>query len=178
VARTRAGILGAALSLGYEDLDVDPTLERVAERAGVSVQTVLRHFGSRDALLSAAAEAGRQEVLAERVPPDGGIDEALATLVAHYALRGAFSLEMLGRERTDPRAAAVTSGGKRLHRTWVETVFAERLRAAGDREALVDLLVVATDVYTWKLLHLDRGLPAGVVAERMRTLADAILAGH
>ena len=115
---------------------------------------------------------------AERVAPDGDDAAALAALVAHYAERGSFSLEMLARERTDARAAAVTTGGKRLHRTWVETVFADRLPDGDEREALVDLLVVATDVYAWKLLHLDRALPAEVVVARMRTMTDAILARH
>ena len=117
-------------------------------------------------------------MVAERVAPDGDDDAALAALVDHYAERGAFSLEMLARERTDPRAAAVTSGGKRLHRTWVETVFGDRLHDGAERDALVDLLVVATDVYAWKLLHLDRALPAAVVVARMRTMTDAILASH
>ena len=178
VARTRERILDAVLALGWEDLDLDPTLERIAGRAGVSVQTVLRHFGTRDALLTAAIEAGQAEVVAERVAPEGDDDAALAALVAHYAERGAFSLEMLARERTDARAAAVTTGGKRLHRRWVETVFADRLPSGDEHEALIDLLVVATDVYAWKLLHLDRALPADVVATRMRTMTDAILASH
>ena len=176
VARTRERILGAVLGLGYDDLDLDPTLERIAVRAGVSVQTVLRHFGTRDALLAAAVEAGRAEVEAERVTPEGDAAAALTTLVAHYELRGLFALEMLARERTDARAAEVTTNGKRLHRDWVETVFADRLPAGDERDALIDLLVVATDVYAWKLLHLDRALPAGVVVSRMRTMTDAVLA--
>ncbi len=43
-----------------------------------------------------------------------------------------------------------------MHRDWVETIFA--LRSSPGGEDLVDLLVVATDVYTWKLLRRDRGL--------------------
>lgn len=177
-AATRARIVDAVIALGYDDLDVDPTLERVAARAGVSAQTVLRHFGSREAVLDAALETAQRGVVEERVPTAGGPDAALTALLAHYELRGRFSLEMLARERTDARARAVTEPGKRLHRHWVESAFAERLagRDEVERDALVDLLVVATDVFTWKLLHLDRGLPAAVVLDRMRTLTDAILA--
>jgi AcrR family transcriptional regulator len=177
-AATRARILDAVIALGYDDLDLDPTLERVAGRAGVSAQTVLRHFGSREALLDAALETAQRQVVEERVPTEGGPDAALTALLAHYELRGRFSLEMLARERTDQRARAVTTPGKRLHRDWVESAFAERIagRDATDHETLVDLLVVATDVFTWKLLHLDRGLPAAVVLDRVRTLTDAILA--
>lgn len=179
VAATRERIVAATIELGYEQLDLDPTLERIAARAGVSVQTVLRRFGTRAALLDEALAAAQAAVAAERLPATGENDP-IPPLLAHYRLRGAFSLRVLAREDTDPRAAAITSGGKRLHREWVARAFADRLAAhvPGDREALTDLLVVATDVYAWKLLALDRRLPDAVVRDRMRTLVDAILASH
>lgn len=179
VAATRERILTATIELGYEELDLDPTLERIAARAGVSVQTVLRRFGSRAALLDEAIAAARAAVADERVPTVLGQDPLLP-LLAHYRLRGTFSLRMLAREDTDARAAEITAGGKRLHRDWVGTAFAERLARhdPGQLEALTDLLVVATDVYAWKLLALDRRLGEDVVLDRMRTLVDAILAPH
>jgi hypothetical protein len=45
-----------------------------------------------------------------------------------------------------------------------------------DRDEAIDLLVVATDVYTWKLLRHDRGLSRSATQERMRALVDAVLA--
>jgi AcrR family transcriptional regulator len=179
VAATRERILAATIELGYEELDLDPTLERIAARAGVSVQTVLRRFGSRAALLDEALAAAQAAVADERLPAAPEQDPLLP-LLAHYRLRGTFSLRMLAREDTDARAAEITAGGKRMHRAWVGTAFAERLarHAPGRREALIDLLVVATDVYAWKLLALDRHLADDVVLDRMRTLVDAILAPH
>ncbi len=178
VAGTRRSILEAVVALGYDELDLDPTLERIAAKAGVSVQTVLRHFGTRAALLDEAVAAAQAEVVAERISAAGGTDGALTALLAHYDRLGRFALGVLAREQIDPRAARIAEGGKRLHREWVETAFAEGLRgrAGGERDALVDLLVVATDVYAWKLLHLDRGLAAEVVLDRMRTLTGAVLA--
>ena len=41
---------------------------------------------------------------------------------------------------------------------------------------LVDVLVVATDVYAWKLLRLDRGLSVDDVADRMLLMTEALLA--
>jgi AcrR family transcriptional regulator len=179
VAATRERILAATIELGYEELDLDPTLERIAARAGVSVQTVLRRFGSRAALLDEALAAARADVVAERVPLAGEHDPLLP-LLAHYRLRGAFSLRMLAREDTDARAAEITARGKQLHRDWVGTAFADRLARHDPArlEALTDLLVVATDVYAWKLLALDRRLPEALVLDRMHTLVDAILAPH
>ena len=48
--RTREGILAAAQALFREDPRLDPSLETVAERAGVSARTVLRQFGSKEGL--------------------------------------------------------------------------------------------------------------------------------
>ena len=51
----------------------------------------------------------------------------------------------------------------------------ERLDAA-DRDEAVDLLVVATDLYAWKLLRRDRGLDRAAAFERMRRLVASVLA--
>ena len=73
--------------------------------------------------------------------------------------------------------ARITRNGKALHRAWVEEVFAPFLPAArGAREELLDLLVVATDVYAWKLLRLDRGLSRSRTQERLETLVRTVLA--
>ncbi|MDH2444999.1 TetR family transcriptional regulator [Amnibacterium sp. CER49] len=178
VQATRARILAAVRDLAYEQLDFDPTLERVASRAGVSVQTVLRHFVSRQALLEQARETARSEIVEERRPAAGGADAALRALLQHYELRGAFTLAMLAREDDDPGVALITSAGKVVHRRWVAEVFADALPPEGaSRDALLDLLVVATDVYAWKLLRRDRRLPVAAVHARMRAMTDALLAG-
>ncbi len=70
----------------------------------------------------------------------------------------------------------MTDPGRALHRDWVEGVFRYLLPVAGSaHDELVDLLVVATDVYTWKLLRLDRGLDRRRTEERIRTLTRLIL---
>jgi hypothetical protein len=69
-------------------------------------------------------------------------------------------------------AATVTGPGRDLHRSWVAEVFGEATQGS---EAMLDMLVVVTDVYAWKLLRLDRGLDASVVRERMGDMVTAIL---
>ncbi len=71
--------------------------------------------------------------------------------------------------------ARITERGKALHRAWVEEVFAPDLAGAPDPEELTDLLVVATDVYTWKLLRRDRGLGRDRTERRMRHLVTRLL---
>ncbi|TQS44685.1 TetR family transcriptional regulator [Cryptosporangium phraense] len=175
VAGTRLRVLRAVRELAEESFDLDPTLEAVAARAGVSVQTVLRHFGTRDALLDAAIAAGLEDTRDERRVPAGAVTAAartavaVRTVVAHYEKRGDFMLHLIGHERDDPRFAAITGPGRALHRAWVAEVFAP------GSEDVLDLLVVACDLFTWKLLRRDRGLSRAATEARMRRLVDAIL---
>lgn len=180
VARTRAAILDAVIALGTTQPLASVTLPAVARRAGVSVQTVLRQFGSRDATLDAAVERNQREVVAERTVDPRDLDNSLEALVDHYEARGDGVLLLLAQESWEPLAARITGDGKRLHREWVEAVFARPLATLPDdaRPAVVDQLVVATDVYAWKLLRRDRGLDRDTTLGRMRSLALAVLAAH
>jgi AcrR family transcriptional regulator len=171
---TRRRIVDAVLALAGERPFAEITLDTVAERAEVSVKTVLRHHGSRDGLFAAALEAGLVETDLERRTPRGDRGAALRSLVEHYEHRGRTALLMLGQEDHDEVARTATARGKALHRDWVRDAFAP----ATDDEALLDLLVVATDVYTWKLLRLDRGHSRAVTEQRMHDLVHAILASH
>jgi AcrR family transcriptional regulator len=177
-AATRERIVRATIDLSFEEERVDLTLEQIARRAETTVQTILRHFGTRDGLMAAANEHASAEIAAERYDPDGGVDANITLLVSHYERRGRFVLRLLAAAATDSGddARAVTGPGKLLHRRWVEDVFAAELPAPGPgRDALVDMLVVATDVYAWKLLRLDRGLDRGTTEDRIRTMSRSIL---
>lgn len=176
VARTREAILAACAALAYRTPLAAVTLARVAESAGVSVQTVLRQFGSREQLFDAADEWGQREVSAERPADPDAFDASFDALLAHYEARGDGVLLLLAQESWEPLARAVTDRGKALHRDWVRRLFAPRLAATADPAALCDQLVVVTDVYAWKLLRRDRGLDAATTGRRMRTLVDAVLA--
>ena len=173
---TRDVILRAAIDTFMAERSFAITLPAVAERAQVTVKTVLRHFGSRDGLVDAAWSQAYDEVMTERVPPQGDPEAALKVLIAHYERRGGVVLTMLTDE-TDPRAARMYNAGRLAHREWVEDVFADRLpEQTAQRSRLIDVLVVATDVYAWKLLRLDRGLSVDDVGDRMLLMTEALLA--
>src|SRR3954454_21772122 len=80
---TRARIREALFELAMTRMFPDISLEDVATEADVSVQTVLRHYGSRAALVEATMEYALGRVTAERVAPEGNVDTALAVLVDH-----------------------------------------------------------------------------------------------
>ena len=175
VEQTRIRILDATAELYSERLAAEIGLEQIAERAAVSVQTVLRHFGSRDGLVEAALAHALTSVEEERRVPVGEPDAAVRAIVEHYEARGDGVLLMLAQERSHELMRRVTDDGRRMHRTWVEEVFAPYVADADDPETLADLLVVATDVYAWKLLRRDRGLSRNQTESRMRALVGAVL---
>jgi AcrR family transcriptional regulator len=170
VQDTRHRILEALIGLAGVRPFAEITLDAVAERAGVSVQTVLRQFGSRDGLFAEAMDAAMLETEEERRTTPGDVAAAVRPGVAHYESRGHASLLMLAQESHDDVARKATDRGKAMHRAWVHDAFEPH------DESTLDLLVVATDVYTWKLLRLDRGHSRAVTERRMRALVDAVLA--
>jgi hypothetical protein len=134
------------------------------------VRTVLRHFASREGLIDALGEYARALVVEEREAPVGDLREAVRVIVAHYERRGDMVLRLLEEERLDPEIAKHVERGRRTHREWVRTVFAPQIAAAQDARELEDLLLVATDVYAWKLLRRDGRLSRRRTEERMFTL--------
>ena len=191
VEETRRRILDATFALSSDRLISDINLDAVARRAEVSVQTVLRQFGSRAGLFEATAQHAARLVVAEREAPPGNAEAAVRVLVDHYERRGDNTVMMLAQESADPVVAGVVQNGRAMHRTWVVDVFGPLL-GSGDgtgtedhaaeadadmdaREQAIDLLVVATDVYAWKLLRRDRGLSQAETEQRMNRLIEAVL---
>lgn len=176
--QTRRRILQALFDLQSQRLTAEIGLDAVAEEAGVSVQTVLRHFGSRAGLFDATLVYVNDQVAEERRAPVGDLPAALRILTDHYEKRGDMALMMLAQETTYDHVRAMSEKGKATHRAWVAEVFCPDLAplTADAREELLDLLVVATDVYTWKLLRRDRGLSRAQTEQRMSTLVTAIVA--
>ncbi|MEA3550392.1 TetR/AcrR family transcriptional regulator [Pseudarthrobacter sp. C1] len=169
-AETGRRILQATLDLFKEGPLGDVTLNAVADRAAVTVQTVIRRFGDRMGLIHAAAEFASAEVAGQRgaVPP-GDVPAAVDNLLEHYETTGALALKLLAEEDTSPLLAEITEGARRLHRQWCERVFAPFLEGGflpdgQDRNRRLAQFVALCDVYTWKLLRLDAGLSRGQVA--------------
>jgi len=175
---TRQRILRASFDLQAERLTSEISLDDVAARAGVSVQTVLRRFGSRAGLIEQSVEYMNDVIADERRTPVGDVPAAIRTVVDHYEARGDFALLMLAQESAYEHIRKMSTAGKDLHRTWVADTFSPDLDPLDPaaREELLDLLVVATDVYTWKLLRRDRGYSRSQTERRMNALVAALLA--
>src|SRR3954463_5417208 len=135
VAETRRRIIEALFELGRERMLPDISLDDVAAAAGVSVQTILRHFKSRAGLAEATMDHAIATVAEERHTPVGDVDAAVAVIVEHYEDRGRTALLMLAQESSDSQVAALTRRGRAMHRAWVTDVFAP---FAGPHDPLID----------------------------------------
>jgi AcrR family transcriptional regulator len=133
------------------------TLDAVAADAGVTVQTIVRRFGGKEGLLNQAARRFAEQVHAKRATPTGDLDAMVASLFADYEVTGDAVLRLLALETRLPAIKEVTNFGRGEHRAWVATALAQPLAALppGRRQRALDAAVIATDVYTWKLLRRD-----------------------
>ena len=115
VEDTRTRIREALFELGTARVFSEISLEDVAHEAGVSVQTVLRHFGSRSALIESNIDYAIGRVAHERLAPEGDIDAAVSVLIDHYELRGDTVMLMLAQEASDEQVHRLTENGRRMH---------------------------------------------------------------
>ena len=184
VARAKAAeatwskILEAARGL-FGELPYDQvSLNAVAAQAGVTVQTVLRRFGSKEGLLAAVAAWRSARIRAERDATQvGDLAGAIANLVEDYERWGDEVLHFLAQEDRIPAIREVTQRGRAYHHAWVRRVFAPQLSRVTpeQRERRIVQLIAVTDLYAWKILRRDLGLGRDEVEEALCDLASQIL---
>lgn len=180
-AETGRRILRATEDLFMEGPLGDVTLKAAADRAGVTVQTLIRRFGDREGLINATAEAAAERVMSQRnAAPAGNVPAAIDNLLDHYESTGAMALKLLAEERASPILAGITERGRRLHREWCARVFALFLASAflpdgTDPNRRLAQFVALCDVYTWKLLRLDAGLSRDQVAVSLLEMIEPFI---
>lgn len=176
--RTGERILAAAYARFTSEYYDEVTLDQIAADAGVTVQTVLRRFGSKEGIIGALTQLISREVTAQRdEAPVGDLRGAVANLVEHYETHGDMALHLLRQERRVPAYAEVTGHGKRIHSDWCERVFAPWLDGLGgaDRERRAAQVVATCDVYIWHLLRRQRGLSRRQVELALVELLEGVL---
>ena len=173
-AEASAGILKALSELWLEQSLQQITLEMVAERAGVTVRTVLRKYGSREGLIAAAIRADAAGIQSWREQVKAGdVAGAVKVLLDDYERTGDAVIRTLALESDHAPAAEMLQKGRKVHKEWCARVFGPMLpdRRHTDYGVLLHACYAATDVYKWKLLrrdlHLTRSKTEAIV---LRTL--------
>ena len=173
--KTRGAIVEAAQAVFREDPQLDPSLEAIAERAGVSTRSVIRHFGSKEGLMEAAIAAGLEAAETRRHAEPGDVEGAVRAIAAHYEGMGDEVMRWLVLAERLPVVRRITELGIGVHREWVEEVFAADLEglSAPERRARRAALATATDVYVWHLLRRREGLGREATRAAMLGLVEA-----
>jgi len=176
-AETARRIVDVAKRLFLQRDYDDVTLQDVADGAGVSLQTVLRRFDSKERLANAVGEEMTPQIEASRaVQHPGDVGEAVRRVLASFEAMGEVNWRMLRQEHRIAILRELLQRGRASHRRWIEAAFAPHLPARGRaRERMIVKLFAATDFYQWKLLRVDLGLPLGEVERTMREIVEAIV---
>lgn len=137
-------------------------LEDIAADAGVTVQTVLRRFNSKEGLTRACQQAYEEravEAARDRAVP-GSVDEIAVSVVQQYEDTGDLLLHLLRQEAAVPVFAELLTLGRKAHLRWCSEMFAQFLegRSRLEGERLLAQVVAVCDVYTWFLLRRQQGL--------------------
>jgi AcrR family transcriptional regulator len=176
---TRDRLVQATLQLALEQPYEDITLAAIAEAAGVSHQTVLNHFASKENVAAAAAEllAVQTQAARDRAAADDQ-PGAVAILVSEYERFGDANARWAAAPERLGSLAALLDRARAGHQAWLERIFSDRLpKAAPARRRAIHALHVATDVYTWKLLRRDLRLSRAETERIILELVSGILGG-
>lgn len=152
-------------------------LDDVARAAGVTVQTVIRRFGGKEGLLDATHERLGVQIRQRREVAPGDAIGAVASTVEDYEEIGDLILRTLAQEDRYPAVRAMTDIGRAQHREWIGRAFEPWLEpmTPDARRRAHDALVVAADIYVWKLIRRDMGRPVGEYRALMEKMCVAAI---
>ena len=177
--RTREALIEAAANEFFEGNWLKTSLDSLSHKAGVTRQTLLRHFGSKDGLLMQSLMRGAAQVRDQRwSTPTKDIPGAVDNVLDHYEEWGERSMR-IGAWQTGPAMLAMLSNGARqFHYAWIEYAFGQWLedldeKARARRRAS---LIVLCDVQSWWILSHDLGLARAEVHAILTNLIERLLA--
>lgn len=173
---TRTALLRAGRVVFQDEERYDLPLHLVAERAGVALRTLHRHFATKEDLLEAVLQQAATDIAAERPADPGDLDGALAALAAHYEGVGPANRRMALWEARSPAVARVLEHARGFHAEWARVLFSPHLRGSpAARAEQLALLTTVTDLDVWTLLRGRQGLPPDAALAALRRLVAGVL---
>lgn len=177
VEARRQRVLEAAYDLFVTASHDELTLEAVAERAGVSVKTVVRQFQTKDELLVACLGSGIRIEESRRVVAPGDVAGVVEALTRRYEQLVDIVPRMIALQERIPTVATTMAGAIESHERWLAQVFAPWLAVPGPvRKRRIMALYGATEMYVWWMWRRRLGLGTRAAASAMRETLDALVA--
>jgi AcrR family transcriptional regulator len=176
-AATGDRIREAAIGLFSERTYDEVSLEAVARRAGVSLPTVLRKFGSKDALFAECARAASERERQARAVATGDVRGAARVLALRYEQLLPAWKRHLDLEGRFPAVAQVIAGARQGHLAWLAEVFEPWLskRQGKLRTRQLAAFFAATEIYQWWTWRTHLGLDAREAEQTLLEILDALV---
>lgn len=183
--RTRASIVGALLDL-ITSGELQPTSQRIADTAGVSVRSIFQHFADLEELYGALAQAQAERTaeLFGALVTEGDFDTRLDDLVAHrcrlYESIAAVRHAIGDRARHSPALARRLEYVDQQLRSQLERHFDEELRDTDPvaRSRSLDTLDLLWSFEAWDRLRNAQGLGVDEASEVLAAATRQVLSAH
>lgn len=173
----RRKVLVAVGALMVRGAFEEVTLARVAEEAGVSLKTVTRQFGTKEELIRAAMQVGREVEEAERQVRPGDLGAAVEVLAGRYEEMGELIYRMGEAELRWPWLSTWVQMARESHLSWLAAAFATWMPADPEvRARRLGCLFVATEVRSWWALRNRLGHSRASAAAVLRATLEALIA--
>lgn len=180
-AENDRNILEAAAALWREIPIHEISLERIAEKSGVTVRTILRKFGNKEELFRACIKNDAASIMKARdQTPAGDMSCILNDLLAEYEASGDAVIRTLSAEQEVSIAREILASGRAYHRAWCTRVFKGFLPNPKTKNYTTRLMsfVAATDVYLWKLLRKDLNHSEKQTRAVMQELLEGLISNN
>ncbi|HYV66182.1 MAG TPA: helix-turn-helix domain-containing protein [Myxococcales bacterium] len=178
-AKTQERIRDAATALFWERSYDEVSLEDVARRAGVSLPTVLRKFGSKDALFVACVRAFSERELVARTVSAGDVRGVARVLARQYEKLLPVWKRGLDVEGRIPAVADGMAQAREGHLAWLSEAFTPFLsrRPGKLRARQLAALFGATEIYLWWTWRTHLHLAPGEAEKTMFEVLDSLVRG-
>ncbi len=177
--QTRDALLDAASEEFFEGQWLKTSLESLSAKAGVTKQTLLRHFGSKDGLLiQAMMRTGGQARDQRWSAPAGDIPGVVDNLLDHYEDWGTRSMRIGAWQDGPTILAMISHAARQFHYNWVDYAFAPQLEDLNGvaRIQCRAALIAICDVQTWWIFSHDLKLSRSEVRTTLINMITRMIA--
>lgn len=175
---SRAKIVQAAVELVAAG-DPNPSAAAVAERAGVGLRSVFRHFEDKEAIFAAIDEllmAAYRPLLEAPYRSEGWQDQLFELIERRCAINEAaapFRLSAVMRRHSSPFIAAKYRGLYAAEKLMLDAVLPEALQTATQPGRAI---LIACSFDSWRVLRQDEDLSADATVAAIKQLVGDIVA--
>lgn len=176
--RTRDALIDAAAEAFFSGRWEQVALTEMAVRAGVTKQTLLRHFGSKQALLEQMLQQGYDQVREQRwAASTDDVPGAVDNLLEHYEQFGERAMAIGSGAVSSPAVAELGRVARQVHYDWIDHAFGRRLKRKPEqaRARCRVALIALCDVQVWWIWSHDLGLAGGEVRATLIQAIETLL---